>query len=171
MQFIKVDIDGTGKKWRLAVLREQGTTFYFPEEDFEDLVENYEDCEKRPVLRPGVSQAERFGDIIGRIVDGERWAGRVWCRSCAHEGVAFAPFGATTFECPECGCMDGKKKFNCAEEAAYRIATALVDVLGVPVKSAIAVMENFITQVIPENDVRRGWWKEALKFLAMEGDE
>ena len=52
MQFIKVDIDGTGKKWRLAVLREQGTMFYFPEEDFEDFIENYEDCDKKPVPRP-----------------------------------------------------------------------------------------------------------------------
>jgi predicted RNA-binding Zn-ribbon protein involved in translation (DUF1610 family) len=169
MQFIKVDIDGAGKKWRLAVLREQGTTFYFPKEDFEDFVENYDDCKKRPVPRPDAMAvvADELAESIGRIVDGEVWAGRVWCRSCAHEWVACASFGTTTFECPECGEMDGKQKFNCAEEASGRIATALVDVLGVPAKDALAVMENFLTQVIPENDVRRGWWKEALKFLAM----
>ena len=54
------------------------------------------------------------------------------------------------------------------EEAAGRIATALVDVLGVPAKDATAVMENFITQVIPEGDVRRGWWLDAMKYLVME---
>ena len=64
--------------------------------------------------------------------------------------------------------MDGKKKFNCAEEAAGKIASALVDVLGIPAKEALAVMKNFITQVIPENDVRHGWWKEAVCSLVEE---
>jgi len=107
-------------------------------------------------------------EAVEQIVDGELWAGRVRCRACGHEWVACAPFGTATFECPKCGRMDGRKRFNCAEEASGRIATALVDILGVPAKDALAVMENFIIQVIPENDVRRGWWKEALRFLAME---
>jgi hypothetical protein len=63
--------------------------------------------------------------------------------------------------------MDGKKKSNCSEEVAVRIATALVNVLGVPAKNATAAMENFITQVIPEGDVRRGWWFNAMKYLVI----
>ena len=106
--------------------------------------------------------------IVERIVDGELWAGRVACRTCGHEWVTWAAWGTAVFECPECGRMDGRKMFNCAEEAAGRIATALVDVLGVPAKDAIAVMKNLITQVIPEGDVRRGWWREAIKYLAMD---
>jgi hypothetical protein len=49
MKWIKVDIDGTGEKWRLAVLREQGNMLHFPEEDFDDFAANYEDCETAPV--------------------------------------------------------------------------------------------------------------------------
>ena len=52
MKWIKVDIDGTGKRWRLAVLREQGTMYYFPEEEFDDYVENYEDCKQREIEFP-----------------------------------------------------------------------------------------------------------------------
>ena len=67
MQFIKVDIDGTGERWRLAVIREQGTMYYFPEEDFEDLVDNYDDCEKRPV--PWLNAAgELVCNLCGRHV-------------------------------------------------------------------------------------------------------
>jgi|GEM_PF-5671487 len=50
MKWIRVDIDGTGKRWRLAVERDDA--LYFPVEDFEDLAANYEDCEQAPVLMP-----------------------------------------------------------------------------------------------------------------------
>ena len=112
MQFVKVDIDGTGEKWRLAVLREQGTMFYFPEEDFEDFVENYADCDKKPVPRPDAMSvvADEVADAIGRIVAGELWAGHVKCISCTHEWVACAPFGTEIFECPECGNLTAQRR-------------------------------------------------------------
>ena len=44
--FIWCDIDGSGKRWRLAVPREMDDGedgVYFPLEDFEDIAEGYED--------------------------------------------------------------------------------------------------------------------------------
>jgi hypothetical protein len=51
LKWIKVDIDGCGEKWRLAVYREDGY-LYFPQDDFDCLPGEMEDCEKRDVLTP-----------------------------------------------------------------------------------------------------------------------
>ena len=54
-RFIWCDIDGRGKKWRLAVSREMDDGedgLYFPIEDFEDLAEGYADYPVKPVIAP-----------------------------------------------------------------------------------------------------------------------
>ncbi len=50
VMWIKCDIDGCGKKWRLAVVRkldfsEEGPMVYFPIEDYEDYPDGYENDE------------------------------------------------------------------------------------------------------------------------------
>ena len=56
--WIYCDIDGRGKKWRLAVRRtiedyaKMVDGLYFPVEDFEDYDENYVDEPRRIVTRP-----------------------------------------------------------------------------------------------------------------------
>ena len=53
--FVWCDIDGRGKKWRLAVSREMDDGedgLYFPIEDFEDLAEGYADYPVKPVIAP-----------------------------------------------------------------------------------------------------------------------
>src|SRR4249920_3215725 len=53
--FIWCDIDGHGKKWRLAVPRvddEGEDSLYFPIEDFEDIAEGYQDYPVVPVIAP-----------------------------------------------------------------------------------------------------------------------
>jgi hypothetical protein len=144
MQFIKVDIDGTGKKWRLAVIREQGTMYYFPEEDLEDLVENYDDCEKKPVPRPDAMSvaADELAEAIGHIVDGELWAGRVECINCEYSWVACAPWNVEKFECPECGQMDGEKTESPSQAMVRLIVTTLVDYCGVPAVLALNWVES-----------------------------
>ena len=106
-------------------------------------------------------------EIITRIVDGEIWAGRVTCNSCDHEWIGCAPWNTEVFECPKCGEMDGRKQFNRGEEAAGRIATAFVDILRLPARIAVSLMEDSILPAIPSKSVLHEF-KEALKFLAME---
>jgi hypothetical protein len=55
LKWIKVDIDGTGERWRLAVLRKtefSDSEWYFPVEDFECLKCEMEDCDKIEVTEP-----------------------------------------------------------------------------------------------------------------------
>ena len=59
--FVWCDIDGRGKKWRLAVSREMDDGedgLYFPIEDFEDLAEGYADYPVKPVIAPEPLNAE-----------------------------------------------------------------------------------------------------------------
>ena len=107
-------------------------------------------------------------EIITRIVDGEVWAGWVQCSFCDHEWVDCAPWNTEIFECPECGELDGRKKFNCGEEAAGRIATALVDILKMPAVSALSLMTGPILSAVSNENGLRRQFEAALKFLAME---
>jgi len=98
---------------------------------------------------------------IRGIVDGELWAGHVWCRNCGHEWVACASWKTTTFECPKCGKMGGRKMLNRGEEAANRIITGLVDVLGLTAKESLRVMEEHILPLLG-GTVLHGQFKKAI---------
>jgi hypothetical protein len=53
--FVWCDIDGRGKKWRLAVSREMDDGedgLYFPIEDFEDWAAGYANRPMEPVIAP-----------------------------------------------------------------------------------------------------------------------
>ena len=57
MKWIKVDIDGTGDRWRLAVLRHESPeykepVYYFPVEDYAELECEFALCEMREVMTP-----------------------------------------------------------------------------------------------------------------------
>jgi hypothetical protein len=41
-------------------------------------------------------------------------AGHAFCIACRHEWVAVAPVGAVDLECPQCGTMKGRYKFEFA---------------------------------------------------------
>lgn len=55
MFFKWCDIDGSGKKWRLAVSRQMDDGedgIYFPVEDFHDYIDGYEDYPQELVVMP-----------------------------------------------------------------------------------------------------------------------
>ena len=59
--FVWCDIDGRGKKWRLAVSREMDDGedgLYFPIEDFEDWAASYANRPMEPVIAPEPLNAE-----------------------------------------------------------------------------------------------------------------
>ena len=70
LKWIYCDIDGSGEKWRLAVCREidkplnstdmelpEDDMWFFPEEDFVDYKESYENCRQIDVIRPEMSNS------------------------------------------------------------------------------------------------------------------
>ena len=76
--FVWCDIDGRGKKWRLAVPRrmddgEDG--LYFPVEDFEDLAEGYADDPVQHVIVPRPLTAAVDEDEAMELMDNGRNTG------------------------------------------------------------------------------------------------
>lgn len=75
--WIKTDIDGRGRKFRLAIRR--GEMIYFPVEDFEDYFENYTNDSRYPIISPETSGASGWvaAEILAerrRQIEEEGWS-------------------------------------------------------------------------------------------------